>query len=89
MAEKKQVSKHKGEITHSKMEQTLGKAILDEDFRKKLFSDPDGIGRKLGLNKEGIELIKNMDQQAFTKFKAMLREDLMKSAAVIIFCASY
>ena len=89
MAERKPVSKHKGEITHSRMEQTLGKAILDEDFREKLFSDPDGIGKKLGLNEEGINLIKNLDQQAFSKFKATLREDLMKSAAVVIFCASY
>lgn len=79
----------KGEITHVKIAQTLGKAMLDPEFQKMLFSDPERVGKKLGLNESGIEMIKKMDRNIFAEFSRALDSKLMKDAAVIIFCAAY
>lgn len=79
----------KGEITHAKIMQTLGKAMLDTAFQEKLFANPGEVGKKLGLNDSGIELIKKMDRKAFAEFTKNLDTRLTKDAAIIIFCASY
>jgi hypothetical protein len=79
----------KREITHAKIMQTLGKAMLDTAFQEKLFKNPGEVGKKLGLNDSGIELIKKMDKNAFTEFTRNLDAKLSKDAAIIIFCASY
>ena len=79
----------KGEITHARIMQTLGKAMLDTEFQEKLFANPGEIGKKLGLNESGIELIKKMDKDAFIGFTRNLDARLSKDAAIIIFCASY
>lgn len=89
MNEKRESKKRKGEITHAKIAQTLGKAMLDLDFQEKLFSNPEKMGKELKLNESGIELIKMMDRKAFADFARNLDHRLMKDAAIIIFCAAY
>jgi len=79
----------KGEITHAKIEQTLGKAMLDPKFQKMLFSNPERVGKELGLNESSIELIKKIDPRVFVEFTKNLDARLKKDAALIIFCAAY
>lgn len=80
---------YKGEITHVKVEQILGKAMVDAEFREKLLRNPEMIGKELGLNKSSTELIKSIDRKAFEEFERKLNSSLIKDAATVIFCASY
>lgn len=77
----------KGEITHRKIEQILGKALINEIFLEKLLTDPVKVGRELGLNESGIEILKTSDLKILTKFREKLSAKLLKDAATIIFCA--
>lgn len=80
---------YKGEITHVKVEQILGKAMVDAEFREKFFRNPEMIGKELGLNKSSIELMKSIDRKAFEEFERKFNSSLIKDAATIIFCGSY
>jgi hypothetical protein len=61
------------------MEQVVGKAVMDPEFREKLFADPEGAARKAGvvLTPEEIEGLKALDAN---KFKA-IGEDIDQSVA--------
>lgn len=88
MVERREM-KSEGEITHAKIAQTLGKAMVDQEFQEILFSDPERVGKELGLNKSGIELLREIDRKAFIEFSRNLSSRLMKDATAIIFCAAY
>lgn len=89
MNEKGKSRTGEGEIAHARIEQVLGKAMLDEGFQETLFTDPEKVGRELGLNESGIALVKKIDRKAFKEFKKRLDAKLLRDAAAIIFCASY
>lgn len=88
-ARPKAKAKPKKQISHTKIDQVLGKAIVNKEFRAKLFKDPAGVGKRLGLNESGIEVIRKMDKKKFREFIKKLDAKLLKDAAAIIFCASY
>jgi hypothetical protein len=74
------------EITYSKLAQTLGRAMIDAEFREKLLKDPKGVGKELGLNESGIEALSKLDRTALSGFTDRLGTKLLQDGAVIIFC---
>lgn len=74
---------------NSNIEQALGHAMLDADFRESLFSDPEEIGRELGFDDKDIALLKSMDRQDFAEFNSKLNAQMAKLPVIIIFCATY
>jgi hypothetical protein len=78
---------YKGEITHGKLAQTLGRAMVETEFRRELLSSPERVGRDLGLNPSGIEILAGIDPEVFERFAKMLGAKLTKDAATVIFCA--
>jgi hypothetical protein len=70
------------------IEQVLGHAMLNADFREQLFSDPENCGREAGLNEADIAFLKRMDRKTFAAFKDKLSNQLMKNASVVIFCGN-
>ncbi len=63
--------------------------MIDPDFQEKLFSNPEKLGKIVGLNESGIKIIKNIDNKIFSGFLSKLDSKLIKDAAEIIFCAAY
>lgn len=80
---------YKGEITHAKIEQVLGKAMVDDSFRNRLFREPEKVGEELGLNESSIKVLQSIEPRSFDEFGKRLSSSLLKDAALIIFCASY
>jgi hypothetical protein len=77
------------QITHTKIEQVLGKAMVNKSFRSKLFRAPLKVGKSLGLNESGLEVLRNLDRKTFERFAKALDAKILKDAAEVIFCASY
>lgn len=75
------------QIAAAKIEQVLGKAMVDIKFQEKLFKDPEKVGKELGLNESGIELIKSLDKKSFESFIKKLDAKLLIEAATVSFCA--
>jgi hypothetical protein len=53
--------------TKGKLEQLMGKAILDPDFRKLLLKDPDAAAKQIRTSLTVVQRvgIKNLDARAF------------------------
>jgi hypothetical protein len=71
------------------IEQALGHAMVDAAFQERLFSDPEGVGREIGLDEKDIELLKSMDKESFVMFREKLDTQMMKEPGVILFCQTY
>jgi hypothetical protein len=74
------------EITYSKLAQTLGRAMIDDAFREKLLKDPKAMGKELGLNDTGIEILSKLDRELLASFTGRLGTKLLQDGAVVIFC---
>lgn len=71
------------------IEQALGHAMLDPAFQNELFSNPEKVGKEIGLSAEDINLLKSMDAMDFSEFREKLNTQLEKLPIVPIFCAVY
>lgn len=71
------------------IEQALGHAMLDSTFQNELFSNPEKVGKEIGLSQEDINLLKSMDALDFSEFREKLNTQLEKLPIVPIFCAVY
>jgi hypothetical protein len=62
-----------------KMEQLMGKAILDPDFRKLLLSDPDAAAKQIRTTLTDVQRIgiKNLDKKAVARWAREF--DLLRS----------
>lgn len=76
----------KGTMKNVTVETVLGRAMTDADFQEELFSDPEEIGRKIGLTESDIAILKSVDQKAFFKFKEKLDSQFTRSPVTTIFC---
>jgi hypothetical protein len=51
----------------------LGKALIDNELRDKLFADPEAVARSFDLSPKETEAIKRLDRQEFERAAVDLR----------------
>lgn len=68
------------------LERVLGRAIIDEDFRKHLFQYPEKVCRAEGLDEKALEIIKSLDLEEFEKLAKSTENEMVKNSAGIILC---
>ena len=68
------------------LEVIIGRAIIDENFAKVLFEDPDKIAAKFELDDLGREALKQFPKEEVKKFAESFKGRLLKDSALIIFC---
>jgi hypothetical protein len=76
----------RGTMKNVTIETVLGRCMTDADFQEKIFSNPEGIGRKIGLTESDIDVLKNVDQKAFFEFREKLDSQFTRSPVTTIFC---
>jgi hypothetical protein len=60
-------------VSSPQLNELLGKALLDEQLRDRLFMDPETVAREFNLTEAETEAIKRLDRQKFAKAIDRLR----------------
>ena len=60
-------------VPSPQLNELLGKALLDEQLRARLFTDPEGVAREFNLTESEREAIKRLDRQKFAQAIDRLR----------------
>lgn len=68
------------------LEIVLGRAIIDGDFRKKLFMCPEKASNEYGLDEKSLDLIKSLDPEEIERLAKSTENEIVKNSAGIIFC---
>ena len=67
--------------TDKELHELIGKAVVDEDFRRRMMADPEGAAKEAGieLTPEQAEALKTVDGQGLAE---VLEERLPKSLGI-------
>jgi hypothetical protein len=60
-------------VSSPQLNELLGKALLDEQLRDRLFTDPETVAREFNLTGPETEAIKRLDRQKFAQAIERLR----------------
>jgi hypothetical protein len=60
-------------VSSPQLNELLGKALLDEQLRDRLFTDPEAVAREFNLTGPETEAIKRLDRQKFVQALDRLR----------------
>jgi hypothetical protein len=60
-------------VSSPQLNELLGKALLDEQLRARLFADPETVAREFNLTEPETEAIKRLDRQKFAQALDRLR----------------
>jgi len=60
-------------VSSPQLNELLGKALLDEQLRDRLFTDPEAVAREFNLTEPEREAIKRLDRQKFAQALDRLR----------------
>jgi hypothetical protein len=60
-------------VSSPQLNELLGKALLDEQLRNRLFTEPETVAREFNLTEAETEAIKRLDRQRFAQAIDRLR----------------
>jgi hypothetical protein len=60
-------------VSSPQLNELLGKALLDEQLRDRLFTEPETVAREFNLTDAETEAIKRLDRQKFAQAIDRLR----------------
>jgi hypothetical protein len=60
-------------VSSPQLNELLGKALLDEQLRDRLFTEPETVAREFNLTDAETEAIKRLDRQRFAQAIDRLR----------------
>ena len=60
-------------VSSAQLNELLGKALLDERLRDRLFTEPEIVAREFNLTEAETEAIKRLDRQKFAQAIDRLR----------------
>jgi hypothetical protein len=60
-------------VPSPQLNELLGKALLDEQLRARLFTEPDAVALEFNLTQSETEAIKRLDRQKFAQAVDQLR----------------
>jgi hypothetical protein len=65
-------------MSQEAVQNLIGRAVMDEAFRKQLFSDPDKAFQGYDLTSEEKDLLRNLDPDEVANFAGKLDERITK-----------
>jgi hypothetical protein len=60
-------------VSSPQLNELLGKALLDEQLRERLFADPESVAREFNLTEAETAAIKRLDRRKFAQTIDRLR----------------
>ena len=70
-------------MASSNLDAILGRALRDQEFRKRVLSDPAGVGREYSLSKEDQTMLEHVNKSEADKFF-----DSVSAGAMNRYCTS-
>ncbi|MCP4366380.1 MAG: hypothetical protein GY800_13940 [Planctomycetes bacterium] len=83
------MGKGAGEKDVSALYHAIGKAMMDENFRELLFSNPKAAAQSMGVEKCVIDGVLSLGEAGFAEFAKKYEAEIAKVAGGAIFCANY